>query len=72
MSSTMTWSYVVTEERVHFSGEFLTLGCSNLFELFKIKAKQNQEEKKKRKETTATNKNKNKKPIIIQIRAIDE
>lgn len=69
----MTWSYVVTEERVHFSGEFLTLGCSNLFELFKIKAKQNQEEKKKkRKETTATNKNKNKKPIIIQIRAIDE
>lgn len=49
MSSKMTWSYVVTEERVHFSGEFLTLRCSNLFELFKIKAKQNQEGKKKKK-----------------------
>lgn len=48
MSSKMTWSYVVTEERVHFSGEFLTLRCSNLFELFKIKAKQNQEGKKKK------------------------
>lgn len=49
MSSKMTWSYVVTEERVHFSGEFVTLRCSNLFELFKIKAKQNQEGKKKKK-----------------------